>query len=194
MIQVRFLVGSPFPHMSITKLFHYYEQLGYQAIAQVTDDDLHRVLTPEGNSIAIVVRHMAGNMRSRFTDFLTSDGEKPWRHRDSEFEDEGLHRAALIKDLESGWACFFAATEPLTREDMSRIVYIRNEGHTVEEALHRQLAHYAYHVGQIVLLARTFAGDKWRSLSIPKNASSAFNAEKFAEEAKRKHFTDGSTG
>ena len=176
--------------LPLIKLFTYYKQLGDKAMAQVGDADLHRVLVSEGNSIAILVRHMAGNMRSRFTDFLTSDGEKPWRDRDSEFEDAGQDRAALLKDWESGWACFFSAVEPLTEADLSRTVYIRNEGHTVEEALQRQLAHYAYHVGQIVLLARAFAGDGWTSLSIPRNASKQFNTEKFAQPKERKHFTD----
>lgn len=177
--------------LPLIKLFTYYKQLGDKAMAQVADADLHRVLVNEGNSIAIIVRHMAGNMRSRFTDFLTSDGEKPWRDRDSEFEDAGQDRATLLQDWESGWACFFAAVEPLTEADLSRTVYIRNEGHTVEEALHRQMAHYAYHVGQIVLLARAFAGDGWSSLSIPRKASKQFNAEKFAQPKERKHFTDG---
>lgn len=176
---------------SLRQLFAYYKLLGDKALAQVGDADLHRVLVNEGNSIAIIVRHMAGNMRSRFTDFLTSDGEKPWRDRDSEFEDAGQDRAALLKDWESGWVCFFAAVDPLTDADLSRTVYIRNEGHTVEEALHRQLAHYAYHVGQIVLLARAFAGDEWISLSIPRNASKQFNTEKFAQLKEKKHFTDG---
>lgn len=178
--------------ISLLPLFKYYKQLGDKAMAQVADADLHRVLVNEGNSIAIIVRHMAGNMRSRFTDFLNSDGEKPWRDRDSEFVDPQQDREALLKDWESGWACFFAAVEPLTSEDLSKVVYIRNEGHTVEEALHRQLAHYAYHVGQIVLLARAFAGDRWTSLSVPRNASKQFNAEKFAQPKERKHFTDGS--
>ncbi|MBP6574453.1 MAG: DUF1572 family protein [Flavobacteriales bacterium] len=174
-----------------SKLFAYYKQLGEKAMAQVKDDDLHRVLASDANSIAMIVRHMAGNMRSRFTDFLTSDGEKPWRDRDSEFVDAGQDRAALLADWESGWTCFFSAIAPLTDADLSRTVYIRNEGHTVMDALHRQLAHYAYHVGQIVLLARAFAGDEWTSLSIPRNASHQFNADKFAKPKEQKHFTDG---
>ena len=183
---------------ALSKLFAYYKQLGEKALAQVKDDDLHRVLSKDchpgpdpGNSIAMIVRHMAGNMRSRFTDFLTSDGEKPWRDRDSEFMDAGEDRAALLTDWESGWACFFSAIDTLTDADLSRTVYIRNEGHTVMDALHRQLAHYAYHVGQIVLLARTFAGEEWTSLSIPRNASQQFNADKFAKPKEKKHFTDG---
>lgn len=176
---------------SLSKLFTYYKQLGDKAMAQVKDEDLHKVLATDANSIAIIVRHMAGNMRSRFTEFLTSDGEKPWRDRDREFVDAGQDRASLLADWESGWACFFAAIEPLAEADLSRTVYIRNEGQSVLDALHRQLAHYAYHVGQIVLLARTFAGDEWVSLSIPRNASQQFNAEKFAKPKEQKHFTDG---
>jgi hypothetical protein len=179
--------------MDLTKLFTYYKQLGDRAMAQVSDADLHRTLVSDGNSIAIVAQHMAGNMRSRFTDFLTSDGEKPWRDRDGEFVDAERDRTALLADWENGWSCLLSAIAPLTEQDMSRVVYIRNEGHTVEEALHRQLAHYAYHVGQIVLLARSFAGDAWTSLSIPRNGSAAFNKDKFAQAPERKHFTEGTT-
>lgn len=177
---------------SLRKLFAYYQELGVKAMAQVKDEDLSRVLVADGNSISIIVKHLAGNMRSRFTDFLTSDGEKPWRDRESEFEGTHASRAQLIYDWNSGWTCFFAAIDPLTDTDLERIVLIRNEGHTVQEALHRQLAHYAYHVGQIVLLARTFAGAEWTSLSIPRGGSQAFNAERFAKPSERRHFTDGS--
>lgn len=157
-------------------VFTTYRTLAEKAMAQVADADLERVLVKDGNSIAIVVKHMAGNMRSRFTDFLTTDGEKPWRHRDTEFEGGYSDRAALLADWNSGWACFFAAVDPLTDADLARIVRIRNEEHTVMQALLRQLAHYATHVGQIVLLARTFAADGWTSLSIPRGKSEEFNA------------------
>ncbi len=160
----------------LRKVFATYRTLAEKAMAQVIDADLDRVLVPEGNSIAIVVKHMAGNMRSRFTDFLTADGEKPWRHRDTEFEGGYADRAALLADWESGWACFFAAVDPLTDADLGRIVRIRSEDHTVLEALLRQLAHYSSHVGQVVLLARTFAGANWTSLSIPRGGSEEFNA------------------
>lgn len=159
----------------LRKVYTTYRKLGEKAMAQVSDADLDRVLVPEGNSIAITVKHLAGNMRSRFTDFLTTDGEKPWRHRDAEFEGGYPDRAALLADWESGWACFFAAVDPLTDNDLTRTVKIRGEEHTVLEALLRQLAHYAYHVGQIVLLARTFAGEGWTSLSIPRGKSEEFN-------------------
>ena len=176
---------------SLRKLFAYYHDLGTKAISQTSDADLSHVLTPEGNSISLVVKHMAGNMRSRFTDFQTSDGEKPWRDRKKEFTGAHADRAALLADWESGWARFYAAVDPLTDADLEHIVHIRNEGHTVLEALHRQLAHYAYHVGQIVVLARSFAGDRWISLSIPRGGSAAFNKEKFSGDKKRKHFTEG---
>lgn len=174
---------------SLRKLFTYYQQLGEKAIAQAPDADLSRVLVPEGNSISLVVKHLAGNMRSRFTDFLTTDGEKPWRDREQEFNGPHADRAALLADWQSGWACLHAALLPLTDADLQRIVHIRNEGHTVLEALHRQLAHYAYHTGQIVLLARSFAGESWTSLSIPRGGSQVFNAEKFGKEKERRHFT-----
>lgn len=175
---------------SLRKLFLYYKDLGEKAIGQVKDDDLHRVIGDDGNSLAVIVQHVAGNARSRFTDFLSSDGEKPWRDREAEFTERPTTRAELLADWESGWACLFSALDHLNDTDLERLVYIRNEGHTVQEALHRQLAHYAYHVGQLVLLARSFVGREWRSLSIPRGASAAFNALKFTRPADRKHFTD----
>lgn len=174
---------------SLGKLFTYYRSLGEKAIAQVKDEDLHRVLGEDGNSIAVVMQHIAGNARSRFSDFLTSDGEKPWRDREGEFTERPATREELMADWASGWACLFSALDGLTDADLERVVYIRNEGHTVQEALHRQLAHYAYHVGQLVVLARAFVGSAWVSLSIPRGKSQAFNAEKFAEEKGRRHFT-----
>jgi uncharacterized damage-inducible protein DinB len=179
---------------SLHKLFAYYQGLSEKAIAQVKDADLHRVIGEDGNSIAVVMQHIAGNARSRFSDFLTSDGEKPWRDREGEFTEKSTTREELMADWSSGWACLFSAIGPLTDADLERRVYIRNEGHTVQEALHRQLAHYAYHVGQIVLLSRAFVGSAWVSLSIPRGKSQAFNAEKFAEPAQRKHFTEGGRG
>lgn len=175
---------------SLRKLFTYYKDLGEKAIAQVKDEDLHRVIGDDGNSIAVIMQHIAGNARSRFTDFLTSDGEKPWRDREGEFTERHLTREALITDWNSGWNALFTAIDPLTDADLERMVYIRNEGHTVQEALHRQLAHYACHVGQIILLARAFVGAKWKSLSIPRGGTQAFNAGKFGKPAERKHFTD----
>lgn len=179
---------------SLRKLFSYYQSLAEKALAQVKDEDLHRVIGEDGNPIAVIMRHIAGNARSRFTDFLTSDGEKPWRDREGEFTEKAATRAELMADWSSGWACLFAALDALKVEDLERTVHIRNEGHTVEEALHRQIAHYAYHVGQVVLLSRAFVGSEWVSLSIPRGSSQAFNAQKFTEPAQRKHFTEGGTG
>lgn len=168
---------------SLRKLFVYYKDLGEKALAQMREEDLHRAVGEDGNSIAVIMRHIAGNARSRFTDFLTSDGEKPWRDREAEFMDHSATRLALLEDWNTGWACLMGVLHELTDADLARVVYIRNEGHTVEEALHRQLAHYAYHVGQMVLLARAFVGSGWVSLSIPRGKSTAFNAEKFGKPA-----------
>ncbi len=174
---------------SLRKLFAYYKDLGEKAIAQVSDADLHQVPGEDGNSIAVIMRHIAGNARSRFSDFLTSDGEKPWRDREGEFTESLTTRETLLAEWNSGWKTLFDALDALGDADLERIVYIRNEGHTVQEALHRQLAHYGYHVGQIVLLARLFVGPAWVSLSIPRGKSHEFNAGKFKEEKGRRHFT-----
>ncbi len=169
-------------------LFQYYRELAEKAMAQIADDDFFQQPTPESNSVAIVVQHLSGNMLSRFTDFLTSDGEKPWRDRDAEFEPLATDKTALLESWNKGWTCVFDAIDALTPEDLGKIVYIRNQGHTVLEALSRQLAHYPYHVGQIVYLCRMLSGEEWASLSIPKGNSEAFNAEKFAREKERKFF------
>jgi hypothetical protein len=156
-------------------LFRYYKKLAEDAMAQATDQELTTVLDGEMNSIALVVKHMAGNMRSRWTDFLTSDGEKPDRNRDSEFVDPPATREELRKMWDAGWACVFAALEPLTEADLGRSVTIRGEPHSVMQAINRQLAHYPYHCGQIVMLAKHFRGDHWKSLTLPKNKSAEFN-------------------
>jgi hypothetical protein len=145
------------------------KKLAEDAIAQVRDEELFRQIDPDANSIAIVVKHMAGNMRSRWTDFLTTDGEKPDRDRDREFIVEpGMTREAVLEVWESGWRYVFAAIEPLTPGDLGRDVFIRGERHSVLRAINRQLSHYAYHVGQIVFLAKHFRAAAWRSLSIPR--------------------------
>jgi hypothetical protein len=151
-----------------------YKQMGDRAMQQVTDEQLFATLSGEANSIAITVKHMAGNMRSRWTDFLTTDGEKPDRYRDSEFVDPPATRAALIETWEAGWALVFGALAGLSDLDLGRTVLIRGEKHSVMQAINRQLAHYASHVGQIVLLAKHFAGERWQSLSIPKGKSAEF--------------------
>ncbi len=159
--------------------FRKYKGLADRALAQVGDADLFRALDPESNSIAHVVKHLAGNMRSRWRDFLTSDGEKPDRDRDSEFElDAGDTKAALLERWEAGWTLLFGALGALAPGDLLRSVAIRGEPHTVMQAIDRQLTHYAYHVGQIVMLARHFTGTRWVSLSIPKGRSREFEVSK----------------
>ena len=155
-------------------------------MAQVGDEHLFAALDAEANSIAIIVKHMTGNMRSRWTDFLTTDGEKPDRNRDSEFVDPPVTRAALLSEWENGWVRMFAALEPLTDADLARTVTIRGEPHSVMQAINRQLAHYPHHVGQIVLLAKHFAGDRWQSLSVPRNRSAEFNQKVAAGEASQR--------
>jgi len=156
--------------------FRGHKRLGEGALAQLTDEQLFVTLDPESNSVAIVIKHLAGNMRSRFTDFLTADGEKPDRHRDQEFElTASTTRAEVMQWWEQGWACVFAALESLTPDDVMRTVYIRQEPHTVLQALNRQVAHYAYHVGQIVFLAKHFRSAEWKSLSVPRGKSEEVN-------------------
>jgi len=167
-------------------VFGYYKRLAERAMAQVTDEQLFTVIDGEANSIAIIVKHMAGNMRSRWTDFLTTDGEKPDRDRDREFVDPAATREALTDEWEEGWAMMFAALEPLTDADLGRTITIRGEAHSVVQAINRQLAHYPYHVGQIVLLAKHFASDHWQSLSVPRNQSAEFNRKFSAGEASQR--------
>ena len=156
----------------IIRTFKNYKALGDGALGQVSDGDLHALLDPDANSIAIVVKHVAGNLRSRFADFLTTDGEKPDRDRDGEFEmPERASRDQVLAMWNDGWRIALAAVESLTPADLERTVHIRREAFLVPEALNRSVTHTAYHVGQIVLLAKHFAGPKWTSLSIPKNQS-----------------------
>jgi uncharacterized damage-inducible protein DinB len=167
-------------------LFAYYKKLAERAIDQVPDECLFAPIDREANSIAVIVKHMAGNMRSRWTDFLTSDGEKPSRDRDSEFEDPPATRAELLALWESGWACLFSALQSLTDADLARKITIRGEAHSVMQAVNRQLAHYPHHIGQIVLLAKHFAGENWHSLSIPRRSSAEFNRKVAAGEASQR--------
>jgi hypothetical protein len=156
--------------------FRGYKRLAEGAISQLTDDEFFRLIDPDANSVAIIVKHLAGNMRSRFNDFLTSDGEKPTRHRDTEFEmNSGTTRSEVMSWWDTGWQTVFAAIDPLKGEDLGRTVTIRNEPHTVLQAIHRQTAHYAQHIGQIIFLAKHFKGSTWKSLSIPKGKSEEFN-------------------
>ncbi|PYU01128.1 MAG: hypothetical protein DMG38_04870 [Acidobacteria bacterium] len=161
-------------------LFRYYKKLGERAMAQCPDEGLFATLDAESNSIAIIVKHLAGNMRSRWMDFLTTDGEKPDRNRDTEFEDPPKTRAALMELWERGWKYVFDALEPLGEADLTRTVTIRTEPHSVMQAINRQMAHYAHHVGQIVILAKHLtakATGKWDSLSVPRGKSAAFTAD-----------------
>ena len=152
-------------------LFRYYKRLGERAMEQCPEEGLFATLDAESNSIAITVKHLAGNMRSRWTDFLTSDGEKPDRNRDSEFEAPPKTRAELLALREAGWKQVFATLEPLTDADLARQVLIRAEPHSVLQAIQRQIAHYAYHVGQIVYLGKHFAGGRWTALTVPRRKS-----------------------
>jgi hypothetical protein len=153
------------------------KKLAERACAQVSDKDFFATLDPESNSIAVNMKHMAGNMLSRWTDFLTTDGEKPERNRDIEFVMlPGMTKAEMIDYWDQGWKCVFDAVEPLQPEDLMRTVRIRGQDHTVVQAINRQLAHYAYHVGQIVYLAKHFKSSDWQSLSVPRNRSAEFNA------------------
>ena len=176
--------------ISTRKLFAYYKKLGDDAMAQITEEKLFFQPNEDSNSIAIIVQHLAGNMLSRWTDFLTSDGEKEWRNRDAEFETVIKTKEELISFWNKGWQCLFDALEPLTENDLDTVIYIRNEGHTVMEAINRQLAHYPYHVGQLVFLAKMLADNEWKSLSIPKNKSQEYNQEKFSKEKTASFFTD----
>jgi hypothetical protein len=159
-------------------IFRYYKKLAERAIEQCPDEGLFAALDAESNSIAIVVKHMAGNMRSRWMDFLTTDGEKPDRNRDSEFEEPPKTRAELFAMWEGGWKYVFDALEPLNDADAARAVTIRGEAHSVMQAINRQIAHYAYHIGQIAFLAKHFAAEKgkWTAITIPRKKSSEFNS------------------
>jgi hypothetical protein len=156
-------------------IFRYYKKLAERAIEQVSDDQLTQVLDGEMNSIAQIVKHIAGNMRSRWTDFLTTDGEKPDRDRDSEFAAPPTTRAEVLEMWEQGWDCVWRALGPLTDADLARTITIRGEKHSVMQAINRQLAHYPYHIGQIVMLAKHFNAAQWASLSVPRNRSADFN-------------------
>ncbi|CAN5349641.1 DUF1572 domain-containing protein [soil metagenome] len=158
------------------KSFRNYKKMSERAMDQVSDEEFVALIDAEANSIALVVKHIAGNLHSRWSDFLTSDGEKSSRNRDAEFELIGDTRESLMAFWESGWHILFDAIEPLTVDDFSRTVTVRGEPHTIVEAINRQLSHYAYHIGQIVLLAKHFKSAEWKTLSIAKNRSAEFNS------------------
>lgn len=175
---------------SVRKQFEYYKGLAERAMAQVAETDLFWQPDANSNSIAVTVNHLAGNMRSRWTNFLTADGEKPWRNRDQEFEDIIKTREELLLTWESGWQRLFEALDSISEEHIDTPVYIRNQEHAIVEAINRQFAHYSYHIGQIVYLARLRAGKQWESLTIPKGGSASFNEAKFNKGKHRGHFTD----
>ncbi|RYF13460.1 MAG: DUF1572 domain-containing protein [Flavobacteriales bacterium] len=176
---------------SAKKQFQYYKMIGDKTFSQIKEEALFWQYNSDSNSIAMIVSHLSGNMRSRWTDFLTTDGEKAWRNRDLEFEPMFTTKVEVIENWEKGWDCLFEGINNLNEADLTKTIYIRNEGHTVIEAINRQLAHYPYHIGQIVMLGKMMANDGWQSLSIPKGNSDAYNADKFAQPQQNVHFTDG---
>ena len=176
---------------SMNRQFMYYKSLGEKAIEQIEDEKkLSWQYNEDSNSIATIVKHLSGNMISRWTDFFTTDGEKEWRNRDGEFENDLKTKAQVIEIWNKGWDRLFKTLDEIKPEDLEKIIYIRNEGHTVMEAINRQLAHYPYHVGQIVYIAKMIKGESWESLSIPRNKSKDYNAGKFAQPKEQKHSTD----
>ncbi len=175
---------------SIDKQFTYYKNLGENTFSQLSDKDIHWQYNDQSNSIAIVVKHMVGNMLSRWTNFRTEDGEKEWRNRDTEFEDTYGSLEEMLVAWKIGWTCLFDAINSLEEKDIEEIIYIRNQGHTITEAINRQLSHYSYHVGQLVYIGRMLKSNEWKSLSVPINKSKNYNIDKFSKEKIRKHFTD----
>ena len=156
-----------------------YKTLGDKTFVQLGESDILWKYQEEDNSISQIVKHISGNMLSRWTNFLSEDGEKPWRHRDTEFEEPFTTKTEMIAAWEKGWQCLFDAIASINSDNFNRLIKIRNEEHTIAEAVNRQLAHYANHVGQIVLLGKMIKGDRWVSLSVPKGESEVFNKEKF---------------
>ena len=175
---------------SVKKQFLYYKMLGEKAMEQLEPEQLFVSVNEDTNSIAVIVKHLSGNMLSRWTDFLTTDGEKDTRNRDAEFENDLKTKEHVLASWNAGWDCFLATLDSLQPEQLSEIIYIRNEGHTVIEAINRQLAHYPYHIGQIVFYAKQLKNSEWDCLSIPKNKSNSYNADKFAQEKTIKNFTE----
>ena len=175
---------------STRKLFQYYKGLGEKTFDQLNDEQINWRPNEASNSVALIVHHLSGNMLSRFTDFLTTDGEKSWRNREAEFEVGYAGKKEMIEAWDKGWSVVFHAIDSLRTEDLQRIIYIRNEGQTVMEALQRQLAHYPHHIGQILFIGKMLKGNDWKSLSIPKGGSQTYNHDKFSQEKQIRHFTD----
>jgi len=170
---------------SAIKQFKSYKSLGDKTFAALNEDEFYFTHNPDDNSIATIIKHMSGNMISRWTNIFTEDGEKSWRNRDAEFVPEVLSKTELLEKWEKGWQTLFTTLESLDESDLTKIIYIRNEAHTVEDAILRQLCHYAYHVGQIVFIGKMIKGKNWVSLSIPKGTSEQFNQQKRSEEKKK---------
>jgi hypothetical protein len=173
----------------VIRLFKYYKSLGEKAVLQVPDEKLNWQYNDDSNSIGIIIQHLHGNMLSRWTNFLEEDGEKEWRNRDAEFATSPVSRAKLMELWESGWEVLFDTLNDLKASDLTKTVYIRNQGQSVFEAINRQLAHYAFHVGQIVFLAKMCCTEQWQSLSIPKGQSQVYNQSKFTQDQSNTHFT-----
>jgi hypothetical protein len=175
---------------SVKKQFEYYKSVGEKTFDQLNENDLFWQYNKESNSIAITVNHLWGNMKSRWTDFLTSDGEKEWRNRDSEFESVIKTKAELLEKWKDGWKCLFDALDSVHDKNFNTKIYIRNQEHSIIEAVNRQLAHYSYHVGQIAYVGRMIKSSEWKSLTIPKGKSTEFNKEKFSKGKHQGHFSD----
>ncbi|KXX68973.1 DUF1572 family protein [Flammeovirga sp. SJP92] len=176
--------------ISIRKQFEYYKFLGEQCFNQLNEKELFWQYNEDSNAISTIVNHLSGNMKSRWTDFLTSDGEKEWRNRDQEFESTIKSKEELFIQWEEGWECLFTAIDSIDENNFETKVFIRNQEHTIIDAFHRQLAHYSYHIGQIVFVGKMIKGRDWKSLSIPKGKSLEFNETKFSKGKHKGHFTD----
>lgn len=175
---------------SVKKQFEYYKSAGENTFNQLDEKDLFWQLNEESNSIAIIVNHLWGNMKSRWTDFLNSDGEKKWRNRDMEFESVIKTKEELVEKWNDGWKCLFDALDSINEENFDTKIFIRNQEHSIIEAVNRQLSHYSYHIGQIVYIGKMIKAEKWKSLTIPKGKSSEFNKEKFSKGKHTGHFSD----
>lgn len=175
---------------SAIKQFEYYKLLGEKTFDQLNDNQLFFHYNEESNAIATIVNHLCGNMLSRWTDFLTSDGEKEWRNREAEFDQSIDTREEMMKRWQLGWDCLFNALRGISEEQLEDIIYIRNQGHTIVEAINRQLAHYPYHIGQIVYIGKMLQDSAWTSLSIPRGNSTSYNDSHFSQPKSVKHFTD----
>lgn len=175
---------------SIKKQFEYYKSVGEKTFDQLSENDLFWKYNEESNSISVIVNHLSGNMKSRWTDFLTSDGEKEWRNRDVEFESVIKSKDEMLEKWNDGWECLFDALDSINQENFDTKIYIRNQEHSIIEAINRQLAHYSYHIGQIVFVGRMIKGSEWKSLTIPKGKSEEFNNKKRIKGKHKGHFSE----